>query len=64
MQVTYGIKVLPEDYPFIGLAEAGLEAMQMCAVDFYLVDTFPLRASFIVICSSCVSGNALTGGSQ
>ncbi|KAM5540993.1 hypothetical protein V8D89_005304 [Ganoderma adspersum] len=42
MQVTYGIKVLPEHDPFIGLAEASNEAVSTCALSFYLVDSFPL----------------------
>ncbi|KAI1785432.1 cytochrome P450 [Ganoderma leucocontextum] len=42
MQVTYGIKVLPEHDPFIELAEAGQEAVSKCAIGFPLVDFFPL----------------------
>ena len=45
MEATYGIKVLPEDDPFIELAEAGQEAVSKCAIGFYLVEVFPLRAS-------------------
>ena len=43
MEATYGIKVLPEDDPFIELAEAGQEAVSKCAIGFYLVEVFPLR---------------------
>ena len=55
MQVTYGIKVLPEHDHFIGLAETGNQAVSTCALRFYLVDSFPLRAFFIAFCSSILS---------
>ncbi|PIL25709.1 cytochrome P450 [Ganoderma sinense ZZ0214-1] len=42
MEATYGIKVLPEDDPFIELAEAGQEAVSKCAIGFYFVEIFPL----------------------
>ena len=44
MEVTYGIRVLPEHDPFIELAEAGQEAVSKCAVGFYLVELLPMRA--------------------
>ena len=54
MEATYGIKVLPEDDPFIELAEAGQQAMSKCAIGFYLVEIFPLRTFVcLFVCLPC-----------
>ncbi|RDX49720.1 cytochrome P450 [Lentinus brumalis] len=43
MEVTYGIKVLPEHDPFIELAEAGQECVGQCATaGVYLVELLPM----------------------
>ncbi len=43
MEVTYGIKVLPEHDPFIELAEAGQECVGRCATaGVYLVELLPM----------------------
>ena len=46
MEVTYGIKVLPEHDPFIELAEAGQECVGRCATGgLYLVELLPICTS-------------------
>ena len=60
MEATYGIKVLPEDDPFIELAEAGQEAVSKCVLGFYLVEIFPLRTCVVFVLNSLnVSTDAL-----
>ena len=48
LQITYGIKALPDRDPFIEFTEAGQEAFHECVINPFLVDVFPLRAFFIV----------------
>ncbi|KJA15616.1 hypothetical protein HYPSUDRAFT_99621, partial [Hypholoma sublateritium FD-334 SS-4] len=43
LSVAYGIRILPECDPYIGLSEAGLEAIIKSATwGSYIVDFFPI----------------------
>lgn len=46
MDIGYGIDVLPENDPYIELAEKGVEGITMAAIPGrFLVDFFPIRES-------------------
>ena len=47
LQITYGIKALPERDPFIALTEAGQGAFNRGAISPFLMDMLPLRTFFI-----------------
>lgn len=68
LDVTYGIKVLPEHDPFIELAEAGQECIGECAVaGLHLVDIAPIRTSpFASVCPTiecCAQSSIFRHGS-